>query len=152
MATDASGRFGRCQTAAGSFDDGLRFGAEVSYGDVERRQRVVETDAALVHRPVVLEHVRLAGLSLAECPQDWNRKGLSPTGHGNEAAIALPLNQGVVGAFLKLEIGMFLEDFAEFHRLGGLRHRGGVKMRRLLSVTGGASGIARSRCGKERQE
>jgi hypothetical protein len=53
---------------------------------------------------------------------------------------------------LKLEIGMVLENVAEFYGFERLRHRCGPKMGCLLRVTGGANGIARCRRGKKRQE
>src|SRR5580692_7651361 len=109
MAPEATRGFRRFQSPASSLHDGLRLGAEVADGNIERRRCVIETDAALIHRPIVLEDVSLAGFPEAESPEDRNGEGLSPTGHGENATIALPLNLRVVRALLKLQVGMLLE-------------------------------------------
>src|SRR5471030_1638664 len=88
VASEATGRVGWFQAAARGLDDRPRFRADASDGYIERRRRAIETDAALVHRPIVLENVGLAVLSAAEWPKVGGGKGRSPTGHGKDAAIA----------------------------------------------------------------
>ena len=152
MAPQTIGRLRGDQTPARRLDDGVRRRALISNRQIDPARLVVKTDAALVDRPIVLEYVSLAGFALPERIEDRNRKTLRPVRHRDDAAIALPLDLRVVRPLLKLQIGMGLQNFAAVNQQERLRHRRGPKVRRLLSVTGGADGIARSHGNNRREE